>query len=539
MFKKYPSFNKLEALSKDPLDLTKEGVLNSDRIHSMHLSACSWKMLFGTERVDSKVLEGLTEMAKDADVFTKMQKMQDMEVMNFVNGCKSEQRMVGHTAIRARDLPKKASDTAKQTAKDSEIELEKLEHFLKENTQFKHMVVCGIGGSYLGALAISKAMKGLHRTDRTLHFASNIDPDKIASILDEIDLNKTVVAVISKSGGTMEIKAQEIMLKNFFEQKGLDPKNHFVMVTGKGSPMDNPILYKEIFYMWDFIGGRYSVSSMVGAVPISFICGIKVWKEFLQGASDMDHHALHEKEVTKNMPLMGALLGIWNRNFLKMDTLCIVPYSSSLDLWAGHIQQLYMESNGKSVSKEDASYIDYDTCPIIFGTCGTEGQHSYFQAIHQGTVIVPIEYVGFLHPQRGIDEEIEGTYNQEKLLSNLFAQAISLARGKSSTNHNQTFPGNRPSRMLLTHTLSAYSMGALLAYYEAVAAFQGFIWGINSFDQEGVQLGKLIANKIVDEYKHHHEKGRYSGDPTLEVETAFMKEIKSLDKGPSKKFMAS
>ncbi len=527
-FKKYVSFKQLEALSKKPVDLTALGVLTSKRIADRKLSACGWKMLYGTERVDDAVMENLCNMAKEANVFAKMANMQDMKVMNFVKGCKSEDRMVGHTVIRAEKLPNNASKEAREGHKESLAELKKLESFLENTKEYRHMVVCGIGGSYLGALAISKALKGLHKSNRTLHFASNIDPDKIGSILDEIDLSKTIVAVISKSGGTMEIMAQEILLKNSFLAKGLDPKEHFVMVTGKGSPMDNPLLYRNIFYIWDFIGGRYSVSSMVGAVPIGFICGINVWKEFLKGCSDMDFHALHEKDMMKNMPLMGAMLGIWNRNFLGMETLCILPYSSSLDLWAGHIQQLYMESNGKRVEQDGGAFIDYGTCPIIFGTCGTEGQHSYFQAIHQGTICVPMEYIGFLHPQRRGDERIEGSLNQEKLLANLFAQCISLARGKGSTNHNQVFPGNRPSRMLITNSLSAYAMGALLAYYEAVAVFQGFIWGINSFDQEGVQLGKCIANSIVDEYKNVHKTGKFSDNKELEIEIAFMKEMSDL-----------
>ncbi len=529
-FKKYDAFKKLEQLSKKPIDLTGKGVLTASRIAQMNLSACGWKMLYATERVDDGVVDQLLMMAKEACVFQKMADMQDMKTMNFVRGCKSEDRMVGHTAIRAESLAKNASNQAKQANSDALKELEKLEQFLEHTKEFRHMVVCGIGGSYLGALAISKALKGLHKSNRTIHFASNIDPDKIGSILDEIDLSKTIVAVISKSGGTMEIMAQEIMLKNHFLAKGLDPKEHFVMVTGKASPMDTPLLYKKIFYIWDFIGGRYSVSSMVGAVPIGFICGMSVWKEFLKGASDMDFHTLHETNMRKNMPLMGALLGIWNRNFLGLETLCILPYSSSLDLWSGHIQQLYMESNGKSVQQEGGEFVDYGTCPVIFGTCGTEGQHSYFQAIHQGTTCVPMEYIGFLHPQRMGDQKIEGSFNQEKLLANLFAQCISLARGKGSDNHNQVFPGNRPSRMLVTNSLSAYSMGALLAYYEAVAVFQGFIWGINSFDQEGVQLGKLIANSIVEEYKHFHKTGKYSEGKELEVEIAFMKEMACLEK---------
>ncbi len=528
MFKKYNSYSQLEKLAKNPVDLTENGRLSPERIHQMKLSACGWKMLYCTERVDDETLGSLSALAKEANVFMKMQSMQDMEIMNFVRGCKSEERMVGHTAMRAENLSEDASAEALKANREYRVELEKLESFLAKNSMFKHMIVCGIGGSYLGALAISKALKGLHKTNRTLHFASNIDPDKIGSILEEVDLKNTLVAVISKSGGTMEIMAQEILLKNHFLAKGLNPKEHFVMVTGKGSPMDSPLNYKEIFYIWDYIGGRYSVSSMVGAVPVSFICGMGVWKEFLKGCSDMDAHALNQTDVRSNLPLMGALLGVWNRNFLNMDTLCIVPYSSSLDLWAGHIQQLYMESNGKSVSKEDGSFIDFGTCPIIFGTCGTEGQHSYFQAIHQGSVKVPIEYIGFYHPQGKVDEVIEGTLNQEKLLANLFAQAISLARGRGSKNNNQVFSGNRPSHMLLTSSLSAYSMGALLAYYEAVAVFQGFIWGINSFDQEGVQLGKLIANNIVDEYKKREETGSFSNNPELSVEMAFIQEIEEI-----------
>jgi glucose-6-phosphate isomerase len=526
VFKKYPSYIKLQGFAKNPIDLSGQGVLSSSRIHEMKLEACGWKMLYGTERVDTQVVKDLENLALDADVFSKMKDMQDMKMMNFVKNCKSEERMVGHTAIRAQSLP--SSEESLKAYNESQIELKKLDAFISATAEYKHMIVCGIGGSYLGALAISKALKGLHKTNRTLHFASNIDPDTIATILEEVDMSKTLVAVISKSGGTMEIQAQEEMLKNRFLEKGHNPKDHFVMVTGKGSPMDNPLAYREIFYMWDFIGGRYSVSSMVGAVPVGFVCGMSTWNDFLKGASDMDAHALNEKTVAKNMPLMGALLGIWNRNFLNHNTLCIVPYSSSLDLWAGHIQQLYMESNGKRVSQDTGEFIDFDTCPIIFGTCGTEGQHSYFQAIHQGTTTVPLEYIGFLNPQHDTDQEIQGTLNQEKLLSNLFAQAISLARGKSSENSNQYFPGNRPSRVLLTNTLSGYSMGALLSYYEAIAAFQGFIWGVNSFDQEGVQLGKLIANQIVDEYKAHKQSGKFGENKELSVECAFMEELDSM-----------
>lgn len=528
-FTDHKSYKRLLELAKKAPDLTKPHYINAERVKKMSLSALNWKMNYATERVNDEICLELCNLAKEANVADKMWMMQDMEMMNYVNNCESERRMVGHTAIRNPKPGTKHSNHVRAASDEYLAELKKLGKFLSTTDEFKYMVVVGIGGSYLGTLAVKQALKNFQENDRELFFASNIDPDKAASILKEIDLKKTLILIVSKSGGTLEIKSQEKLFRMHFEKAGLNPKKHFAMVTGKGSPMDKPAAYKEIFYMWDFIGGRYSVSSMVGAVPLAFIFGMKMWEEFLKGLYDMDQHALNEKNPMKNMPLWGALLGVWNRNFLKCDTLAIIPYSAGLDHWSLHLQQLYMESNGKSVCKEDGSFVDWDTCPVVWGSIGTEGQHAYYQGIHQGTKIVPVEFMGFKNAQLDFDELIEGSTNQEKLISNMLAQSMALAQGKHDPNHNKYFSGNRQSHMLLTDRLDAYTLGTLLSYHEHYVAYQGFIWDINSFDQEGVQLGKVLANGVIDLYLEKRERGRMSLSKENEGLRALVEEMDSIN----------
>ena len=212
----------------------------------------------------------------------------------------------------------------------------------------------------------------------------------------------------------------------------------------------------------------------------------------------MDQIALL-RDYTHNLPLIGALLGIWNRNFPGLPTVAVIPYSRALSRFPAHLQQLDMESNGKRIDKK-GSPVDYDTGPILWGEPGTNGQHSFYQSIHQGTTVVPLEFIGFHKSQYGEDTLYQGSTCQEKLLSNLFAQSIALSMGQKSENPNQFFPGNRPNRILLGERLDPYAMGAILAYYEHKVAFQGFCWDINSFDQEGVQLGKKLALQIIDQF---------------------------------------
>lgn len=256
--------------AENPLDLTKEGVLTPERIKNMALSALNLKMIYSMERVDDAVLHDLCTMANELGVVDKMHKLQDMEIMNFVENCKSECRRVGHTAIR-RGERKDGTERAKEAARLYDIEMQKIKAFMPYASKFKHIVAVGIGGSYLGTKAVYHALKSYQTEERDLQFISNVDPDNAASVLSTVDLKKTLILIISKSGGTLEILSTQEYLRQKFAKEGLDFKEHAVCITGKGGPLDDPANYKECFYMWDHIGGRYSVSSMVGAVPICIV----------------------------------------------------------------------------------------------------------------------------------------------------------------------------------------------------------------------------------------------------------------------------
>jgi glucose-6-phosphate isomerase len=235
---------------------------------------------------------------------------------------------------------------------------------------------------------------------------------------------------------------------------------------------------------------------MVGAVMLGFYMGFSSLMEFLQGANDVDCEA-EERKIQNNIPLLLALLGVWNHNFLGYPTLAVLPYSQALNRFPAHLQQCDMESNGKSIDRGGAT-VSYKTGPVLWGEPGTNGQHAFYQLLHQGTEVVPVEFIGFCRSQYGKDAVVGGSTSQQKLLANLFAQIVAMAVGQYSDNPNKRFAGNRPSCCLLADRLTPKVMGALLALYEAKIAFQGFVWNINSFDQEGVQLGKALATGFLD-----------------------------------------
>ena len=367
----------------------------------------------------------------------------------------------------------------------------------KEN-KFTDLIQVAIGGSDLGPRAHYIALQHLLKKGRRVHFISNVDPDDAATILNSVDLKKTLVLIVSKSGSTLETLSNDELVRARFKAQGLKPEEHFVSITGEGSLLDNRKKFLECFYMWDWIGGRYSTTSMVGGVMLSFAFGFDIYWEFLKGVNSMDKAVL-SKDMKNNLPLLGALLSVWNRNFLNYPTIALIPYSQALSRYSAHIQQVEMESNGKHIDQH-GHRVNFETGPIIWGEPGTNGQHSFFQLIHQGTAIIPLEFIGFKESQWGQDNVLNGTTSQEKLLSNLFAQSLALATGQKSDNPNKEFDGNRPSHILLGSKLTPYALGALLGYFEHKVAFEGFVWGINSFDQEGVQLGKVLANKIIDRF---------------------------------------
>ncbi|MEM8727677.1 MAG: glucose-6-phosphate isomerase [Chlamydiota bacterium] len=499
-FSQYPAVEKLKKLAEKPYDLSKEGNLTPKRIERLKSKCLNLKLLYGTERVDEKTLEALFDLAKEAAVYEKMQAMQAGVVMNKIEGHESENRRVLHTATR--DFFKRQNETeeAKEVAALAYAELEKLKLFLDgiEKEGFTDMIQVGIGGSELGPKAVYLALEAFKRQGRRVRFISNVDPDDAAHVLRQVDLSKTLVVIVSKSGTTLETLTNEELIRKEFLADGLSSKNHFLAVTAKGSPMDNPEKYRQTFFIWDYVGGRYSATSMVGCLILAFALGMEKLLDFLRGASCMDKVAL-EEDPDANLPLLSALLGIWNRNFLNLPTTAVIPYSRALSRFPAHLQQCDMESNGKRIDKR-GNPVDFHTGPVVWGEAGTNGQHSFYQLIHQGTVAVPVEFIGFANDQYGRDSAFKGTTSQEKLLANLFAQSIGLATGRKSDNPNRFFPGNRPNRVLLAERCDPYTVGAILSYYENKIAFQGFIWDINSFDQEGVRLGKVLANRIIDQF---------------------------------------
>ncbi len=508
-WKKSKTVSKLLDLAQNPFDLTASNVLKK-RVERYICRSNSLSLHYATQRLDDPVLESLQELADESRLIEQFVAMRSGAVMNRIVGFDCENRQVLHTACRDvfTDSPREPG-----AAGQAQTEIKKLKTFLEDlefgrlvNEQgeaFTTMLHIGIGGSDLGPRCIFEALRPFGIKGRDVRFISNVDPDDAAAVLSKIDLAKTLVNVVSKSGTTLETLANESLVREALREKGLDPSRHCLAVTGEGSPMDNPGNYLKSFYMYDYIGGRYSSTSMVGAVMLGFYLGIQKVMDFLKGASRMDYEA-EKPELLENMPLLLAMTGIWNHNFLGFPTLAVLPYSQALHRFPAHLQQCDMESNGKSVTRY-GDKVSCKTGPIVWGEPGTNGQHAFYQLLHQGTEIVPVEFIGFRRSQYGVDLEIDGTSLQQKLLANLLAQSLALATGQKSDNPNRRFAGNRPNSFILADRLTPETMGALLALYEAKIVFQGFLWNINSFDQEGVQLGKLLAVRFLQHMKEKAE----------------------------------
>ncbi|MGH0051837.1 MAG: glucose-6-phosphate isomerase [Sphaerochaetaceae bacterium] len=379
--------------------------------------------------------------------------------------------------------------------------------------RFTTVVQIGIGGSDLGPRAMYLALKGwctskgIEQMDA--HFISNVDPDDAQAIINHLDMERTLFILVSKSGTTLEtLTNRDLIIEAIKESgiEGIDPAGHMVAVTSKSSPLASSSSVIDAFFIDDYIGGRYSSTSAVGAVILALAYGFDTVQLFLQGAHQADLAAL-ETNITKNAALLDALIGVYLRNVCLYPTTAILPYSQALNRFPAHLQQLDMESNGKHVNR-DGETLSYPTGPVIFGEPGTNGQHSFYQLLHQGTDIIPLQFIGFKNSQYGKDVEVEGSSSQEKLNANLVAQIVAFARGKEDSNPNKQFCGNRPSSLLYGKQLDPTVLGALLAHYENKVMFQGFLWNLNSFDQEGVQLGKVLATKVLNGCE---------GDSTLEA----------------------
>lgn len=268
-----------------------------------------------------------------------------------------------------------------------------------------------------------------------------------------------------------------------------------VAVTSETSPLAKSDDYLAAFFMDDYIGGRFSSTSAVGGAVLSLAFGPEVFAQFLEGAAEEDKLAAKE-DLLQNPDMLDALIGVYERNMLGYPATAVLPYSQALSRFPAHLQQADMESNGKSVNRFGEP-VNYVTGPVLFGEPGTNGQHSFYQLLHQGTDIVPIQFVGFKNSQIGTDVVIEDSTSQQKLCANVAAQIVAFACGKDDENLNKKFEGGRPSSIIIGEQLNPKALGALLAHFENKIMFQGFVWNVNSFDQEGVQLGKVLAKRVL------------------------------------------
>ena len=322
-----------------------------------------------------------------------------------------------------------------------------------------------------------------------------MDPDDAAAVLNGIDVAHSLFVLVSKSGTTLETLTNESFVKDALRKAGLDASKHMIAVTSETSPLAKSSDYLAAFFMDDYIGGRFSSCSAVGGAILSLAFGADVFARFLEGAAEEDKLAA-DKDIRKNPAMLDALIGVYERNILGYDCTAVLPYSQALSRFPAHLQQADMESNGKSVNRFGEP-VDYKTGPVIFGEPGTNGQHSFYQLLHQGTDIIPLQFIGFKNSQIGTDVDIQGSTSQQKLCANVAAQIVAFACGKDDENNNRKFEGNRPSSIIIGKQLTPEAMGALLSHFENKIMFQGFLWNVNSFDQEGVQLGKVLAKKVL------------------------------------------
>lgn len=458
---------------------------------------------YAAKQVDDEVLKALAKLAEEMQLAEKFEALYNGEVINT-----GEKRMVLHHMTRGQlgeavvaDGVDKRSFYVEQQKRIAELanKVHSGEITNAAGEKFTTVVQIGIGGSDLGPRAMYLALENWARVNNTFKmeakFISNVDPDDAAAVLNTIDVAHSLFVLVSKSGTTLETLTNESFVRDALKNAGLDASRHMIAVTSETSPLAKSDDYLAAFFMDDYIGGRFSSTSGVGGAVLSLAFGPEVFAKFLEGAAEEDKLAKN-REVLANPAMLDALIGVYERNVLGYQNTAVLPYSQALNRFPAHLQQLDMESNGKSVNRFGEP-VNYSTGPVIFGEPGTNGQHSFYQLLHQGTDIVPLQFVGFQNSQMGRDVVIQDSTSQQKLCANVAAQIVAFACGKSDEDRNKNFAGGRPSSIIIGNQLTPQALGALLSHFENKVMYQGFVWNINSFDQEGVQLGKVLAKKVL------------------------------------------
>ncbi len=495
-----------ELLKVVPVDLkeamTGEGGAERVKKYSVPMAA-GLAFNYAAKQVDDKALEAFAKLAEEMQLAEKFEALYNGEVINT-----GEKRMVLHHLTRGQlgeavvaDGVDKRGFYVEQQKKIAELanKVHSGEITNAAGEKFTTVVQIGIGGSDLGPRAMYLALENWAKVNDTFkmeaRFISNVDPDDAAAVLNTIDVAHSIFVLVSKSGTTLETLTNESFVKNSLKNAGLDPSRHMIAVTSETSPLAKSDDYLAAFFMDDYIGGRFSSTSGVGGAVLSLAFGPEVFARFLEGAAEEDKLACN-KDILKNPAMLDALIGVYERNALGYQNTAVLPYSQALSRFPAHLQQLDMESNGKSVNRFGEP-VSYPTGPVIFGEPGTNGQHSFYQLLHQGTDIIPLQFVGFRKNQMERDVVIQDSTSQQKLCANVAAQIVAFACGKADENRNKNFEGGRPSSIIVGDQLTPEALGALLSHFENKVMYQGFVWNINSFDQEGVQLGKVLAKKVL------------------------------------------
>ena len=498
------SYQELENVDRVNLAEVMSGENGAERVRNYSIPmAAGLTYNYAAKQVDDDVLNALAKLAKEAQLTEKFKALYNGEVINT-----GEKRLVLHQLTRGQLGDPVVADGVDKRAFYVEQQ-DKIADFANKvhageitnaaGEKFTTVVQIGIGGSDLGPRAMYLALENWAKKNGKFKmeakFISNVDPDDAAAVLNSIDVSRSIFVLVSKSGTTLETLTNESFVKDALQKAGLDPSRHMIAVTSETSPLAKSSDYLAAFFMDDYIGGRYSSSSGVGGAILSLAFGPDVFARILAGAAEEDKLAVN-KDMLKNPAMLDAMIGIYERNVQGYPCTAVLPYSQALSRFPAHLQQLDMESNGKSVNRYGEP-VNYPTGPIIFGEPGTNGQHSFYQLLHQGTDIVPLQFIGFRNSQIGTDVVIQDSTSQQKLCANVAAQIVAFACGKKDENSNKSFAGGRPSSIIIGDQLTPESLGSLLAHFENKVMFQGFVWNINSFDQEGVQLGKVLAKRVL------------------------------------------
>ncbi|GAB3596617.1 Glucose-6-phosphate isomerase [Corynebacterium faecale] len=484
---------------------------DSERADKLTFDAAGLRVDLSKNLLDDATLANLVALAEEAGLKDRIEALFRGDHIN-----NTEDRAVLHTALRLpaeEDLTVDGQDVAADVhevlgrMRDFATALRSGAWLGHTGRTIKKVVNIGIGGSDLGPAMATKALRAYATAGITAEFVSNVDPADMVSVLEDLDAESTLFVIASKTFTTQETLANANAAKNWLiEQLGSEDAvaKHFVAVSTNAEKVAAfGIDTENMFGFWDWVGGRYSVDSAVG-LSLMAVIGPRDFMRFLGGFNAMDEH-FRSTEFSKNVPVLMALLGVWYSDFHGAETHAVLPYSEDLSRFAAYLQQLTMESNGKSV-RRDGSPVTTGTGEIYWGEPGTNGQHAFFQLIHQGTRLVPADFIGFARPKQDLPAGDKSMH--DLLMSNFFAQTKVLAFGKTAeeiaaegvsadlVNH-KVMPGNRPTTTILAEELTPAVLGALIALYEHIVFVQGVIWDINSFDQWGVELGKQQASNLA------------------------------------------